>query len=166
MLQARPEPTDWYNTSDSSDMNKLNIIQPTPKRLFTRSLKDCSYCKYNAPHPSPAASDWSSEDWDGDKAKTREMRSLIDFMLLDNQIQDTTQDTSQDKQEKNLINGLENLTLEQDKTTLNMTDTLVPPLDTSEKKCKAEGTKDDAKISTYMTKQEQRLQCEEKYGTT
>ena len=47
-----------------------------------------------------------------------------------------------------------------------MTDTLVPPQDTSEKKCEAEGTKDDAKILTYnMTKQEQRLQCEEeKYG--
>ena len=61
----------------------------------------------------------------------------------------------QDKQEKDLINGLENLTLEQDKTIPNMTDTLVPPLDMSEKKYESEGTKDDAKISTYnMTKQE------------
>ena len=47
-----------------------------------------------------------------------------------------------------------------------MSDTLVPPLDTSEEKCEAEGTKDDDKILTYnMTKQEQRLQHEEeKYG--
>ena len=98
-----PIKMDRYNTldSNSSDMNKLNIIQPTPKRLCNRSLKDCTYCKYNAPHPSPTPSDWSSEDWDGDKAKAREQRSLIDFKLLDNQIQDTiqdiTQDTSQDK---------------------------------------------------------------------
>ena len=163
-----PTKMDRYNTcdSDSSDMNKLNIIQPTPERLCTRTLKDCTYCMYNAPHPSPAPSDWSSEDWDGDKAKAREQGSLIDFKLLDSQIQDTIQDTTPDKQEKNLINGLENLMLEQDKTTLNMTDTLVPPPDTSEEKCKAEGTKDDDEILTYnMTEQEQRLQCkEEKYG--
>ena len=158
MLQARPEPggltpikADRHNThdSDSSDMKKLNKIQPTAKRLCTRSLKDCIYCKYNAQHPSPAPSDWSSGDWDGDKAKAREQRSLIDFKLFDNQIQDIIQDTLQDKQEKGLINGLENLTLEQDKTTSNMTDTLVPPLDTSEKKCRAEGTKDDEEILTY-----------------
>ena len=81
-----------YNTHDSnsSDVNKLNIIQPTPKRLCTRSLRDCTYCKYNPPHPSPAPSNWSSEDWDGDKAKAREQRSLIDFKLFNNQIQDTT----------------------------------------------------------------------------
>ena len=97
-------------------MNKLDIIQPTAKRLCTRYLKGCTYCKYNAPHPSPAQSDWSSEDWDGDTEKAREQRSLIDLKLLDNQIQDTiqgiTQDTLQDKQEKDLINSLENLTLE------------------------------------------------------
>ena len=151
-------------------MNKLNIIQPTPKRLCTRSLKDCTYCKYDAPHPSLAPSDWSSEDWDSDKAKAREQRSCINFKLLGNQIQDkiqdtiqdTTQDISQDKQEKDLINGLENLMLEQDKTTPSMTDTLIPPPDTSEEKCKVEGTKDDDKIPMYnMTKQQQRLQCEE-----
>ena len=81
-------------------------------------------------------------------------------------IQGTTQDTSQDKQEKDMINSSENLTLEQDKTTPNMTDTLVPPPDMSEEKHEAERTKDDDEISTYnMTKQEQRLQCkEEDYG--
>ena len=140
--------TDRYDTHDSnsSDMNKLDIIQPTPKRLCTRSLKDCTYCKYNAPHSSPAPSDWSSEDWDGDKAKAREQRSLIDFNLLGNQVQDTMQDTSHDKEGKDLINGLENLMLEQDKTTPSTTGTLIPPPDMSEEKCKAEGTKDDDEI--------------------
>ena len=32
-----------------------------------------------SPHPSPIVSDWSSEDWDGEKAKKREQRSLIDL---------------------------------------------------------------------------------------
>ena len=46
-----------------------------------------------------------------------------------------------------------------------MTDTLFPPLDTSEEKCEAEAMKDDDKIPTYnMTKWEQRLQYKEKYG--
>ena len=39
----------------------------------------CSCCKHKAPHPSPVHSDWSSEDWDGHKAKTKEQKSLIGF---------------------------------------------------------------------------------------
>ena len=70
------------------------------------------------------------------------------------------------RQEKTLVNGIDNLMLNQEKTTPNMTDTLVPPPDTSEEKCEAEGTKDDNEILTYnMTKWEWKLQCkEEKYG--
>ena len=102
---------DRYNThdSDSSDWNKLYIIQPTPKRLYNRSPKDCTYC--NTPHPSPAPSDWSSVEWDGDKAKVREQRSLIDFKLVDTQVQDTTQDIMLDRQEKDLVNSVDNLML-------------------------------------------------------
>ena len=117
------------------------------------------------PHPSPAPSDWSSEDWDGDKAKAREQMSFIDFKLLHAQVQDTIWETTPDRQEKDLVNGIDNLMIDQDKTTPNTTDTLVPPPDTSKKKHEAEGTKDDDEIPTYnMTKWEQRLQCkEEKY---
>ena len=79
----------------------------------------------NTPHPSPAPSDWSSEDWDGDKAKAREQRSLIDFKLVDTQVQDTTWETMLDRQEKDLVNDIDNLMLDQDKTT--PTDTLDPP---------------------------------------
>ena len=40
----------------------------------------CSYCKHDAPHPSPVNSHWSSEDWDSDKTKAMEKnKSLIDF---------------------------------------------------------------------------------------
>ena len=39
----------------------------------------CSYCKQGALHPLPQNSDWSSKDWDGVKAKTKEQsKSLID----------------------------------------------------------------------------------------
>ena len=93
-----PIKTDMFNACDidSSDWNKLDMIQPTPKRLSNRSPKDCTYCAYNALHPSPAPSVWSSEDWDGDKAKVREQRSLIDFKLVDAQVQDTTPETTID----------------------------------------------------------------------
>ena len=153
---------DRYNTCDSnsSDWNKLDIIQSTPKRLCNRSPKDCTYCTCNAPHRSPASSDWSSEDWDGDKAKVREQRSLIDFKLVNTQVQDTTWKKMLDRQEKDLVNGIDNLTLDEDKTT--PTGTLAPPLDMTEENCKAEGTKDDEETPTYnMTEQEQRLQCKE-----
>ena len=74
----------------------------------------------------PAPLDWSSEDWDGDKARAREQRSLIDFKLLDAQVQGTTWETTPDRQEQDLVNGIDNLMLDQDKTT--PTDTLAPPL--------------------------------------
>ena len=40
----------------------------------------CFYCKQDIPHPSPINSDWSSKNWDGNKAKAKEQnKSLIDF---------------------------------------------------------------------------------------
>ena len=78
------------------DLNKIDIIQPAPKRLCTRTLKGCLYCMFDAPHPSTSLSDWSSEDWDGKKAKAKEQRSLIDSKLLEQQLQSALQDTTQD----------------------------------------------------------------------
>ena len=170
-----PIKTDRFNTcdSDSSDLNKLDIIQPTPKRICNRSPKGCTYCAYNAPHPSPAPSDWSSEDWDWDKAKAKEQRLLINFKLLDTQAQNTIQETMIDRQEKDLVNGIDNLMLDADKTApvdtlapkLDMTDILAPQPDMTEKECKVEGTKDKKLTPMYnMTEQEQSLQCEEKFN--
>ena len=57
------------------------------------------------------------------------------------------------RQEKDLVNSIDNLMLDQDKTTL--TDTLAPPPDTTEEKHEAEGMKDDDKTLMYnMTEQE------------
>ena len=53
------------------------------------------YYKYDAPHPSTPPSDWSSEDWNGDKAKAREQCSLLDFNQLKQQLNLTLKDSSQ-----------------------------------------------------------------------
>ena len=53
------------------DMNNIDIVQPAPKRECECFGVTCSYCKHEDPHPSPIQLDWSSEDWDGEKAKAR-----------------------------------------------------------------------------------------------
>ena len=62
-----------------TDMNKIDVVQPVPRRVCKCFGPTCSYCKHEDPHPSPVHSDWSSEDWEGDKAKAKEQKSLIDF---------------------------------------------------------------------------------------
>ena len=62
-----------------TDMNKIDIVQPIPKRACECFSPTCSDCKHEAPHPSLVHSDWSSEDWNGDKAKAKEQKSLFDF---------------------------------------------------------------------------------------
>ena len=70
---------------NSTEMNKINIIQPVPKKACDHSADTCTYCRDEAPHPSPIPSDWLHEDWDGEKAKKREQRLLIglNFPKLD-----------------------------------------------------------------------------------
>ena len=162
-----------YNTQDHevNDYNKIDIVQPTPKRPCTRTSEGCIYCMFDAPHPSITLSDWSSEDWDDKKAKAKEQRALLDFKLLEQQLQKTLQDTPQDttqdtdKQETDLINGMQDLTLDQKPDKQNKTDILAPPLGTPGAKYK-ELRKDNPTTTTYsMTDQEVRLQHEEeKYG--
>ena len=76
-----PIKTNRYNTLgvNSTDLNKINIIHPVLRIACDHSADTCTYCKYKAPHSSPIPSDWSSEDWDGEKPKAREQRSLIDL---------------------------------------------------------------------------------------
>ena len=162
--------------SDLTNLNKNDIIQPAPKRLYTRTLKGCSYCKFDAPYPSTTPSDWSSEDWDGEKAKAKEHRSFIDFKLLEQQLQnalqdttqdttkDTRQDTVSDKKETDVTNGMQDLTLEQDKNMTNTTDKLALPL--VKPVTKHEEAKEDDPTTMYnMTDQEVKLQHEEeRYG--
>ena len=61
-----------------------------------RTHEECTYCKYDALHSSVTLSDWSTKDWDGDKAKAREQCPLLNFKLLEQQIQKTLQDRAKD----------------------------------------------------------------------
>ena len=61
------------------DMNKIDITKPTPRKACENFGPTCSYCRQDAPHPSPVHLDWSCQDWDGNKAKAKEQKSLIDF---------------------------------------------------------------------------------------
>ena len=76
---------------------------------------------------------------------------------------DTTQEMAIDGYEKDLVNGMDNLTLDTDKTaptdtlatTLDITDTSTPQPDTTEKEDDEEGTKDENVILMYnMMEQE------------
>ena len=55
-----PIKTNRYNTLNANlmDMNKINIVQPVPKRACEHFGFTCFYCKYEAPHPSPVPSHW------------------------------------------------------------------------------------------------------------
>ena len=125
---------------------------------------ECTYCKYDAPHPSATPSDWSGEDWDGEKAKAREQCPLLNFNLLEKQLQkilqdrapdvpqDVLHDSFKDRQEVDISKGLRSLTLKED--TQNSTDALALLPDVSEKKDKDEVSDTLEKPQYEMTKQE------------
>ena len=107
----------------TTDMNKIDIIKPTPQKACEGFGLYCSYCKQDAPHPSPVNSDWSSEDWNGNKARARETnKSLIDFEALN---QKTDMEKTMDIDEI----PLSKLQIGQDgckEETLEVTESLVP----------------------------------------
>ena len=126
--------------------------------------EDCTYCKYDAPHPLTTPSDWSSKDWDGKKAKAKEQCTLLDFNLLERQLQKTLQDTMQDvpqdipnnsSVETDLTKGLHDLTLKEDLDMQNLTDAPTPLPEAPERKSKTEDADDDTPKPQYeMTEQE------------
>ena len=63
-----------------SDLNKIDIVAPKLRNACDSFGLSCSYCGQDALHPLPQNSNWSSEDWDGNKAKAKEqIKSLMDF---------------------------------------------------------------------------------------
>ena len=131
-----PIKTGHYNMQDReiTDFRKEDVIEPTPKQVFTRMHGECTCCKYDAPHPLTTLSDWSSKDWDGKKAKAREQCPLLDFNLLEKQLQKTLQDPIQDMSqdvldnntvEKDLTKDLQALTLKEDADMQNSPDAQV-----------------------------------------
>ena len=107
------------------------MIQPVPKRACECFGPTCSCCKHEASHPSPVHSDWSSEDWDGDKAKAKEQKSLIDFELPKPDSDKELTDQLTDVRKVILVDDIpfQNLTMGQDKPKvepLEATSTLIP----------------------------------------
>ena len=102
----------------------------------------------------------------------------LDFSVLEKQIcktlqdraqdlpQDTTQDITTDKQETDLVNGIQDLTYEPKSDVHNLTDVPAPPPDMPKIKSKGEDETTRTMSPTYeMTAQEIQLQKEEKkYG--
>ena len=174
-----PIKTEWYNVQDRDtiDFNKIDIVKPTPKWLCMWTLNECTYCKFNALHPSATCQTGPVRT--GMVTKTRPESPLLDFKLLEQQIQkiqqdrakdtpeDTTHNATADKQKTDLVNGIQDITLESKLDTQNLTDILAAPLDVPEVKCKGEDrTNKQTTTLTYdMTDQEIWLQQEEeKYG--
>ena len=160
-----PSKTNRYNTLDVNltEMNKINIIKLIPPKACECSVDACTYYKYKATHPSPIPSDWSREDWDGEKAKMREQRSLID---LDFPKTELTHETNPD-----ILNKLpiQNLCIQEDREEQEklseMTDTLVLPPEVAAVTPMSEETEwediIEGKEAEGLMEQEQKLQEDE-----
>ena len=159
-----PIRTNRYNTlkTEPNDMDKIDTVQPTPKRACVCSDGLCNYCKYEAPHPSQEPSDWSSEEWDGEKAKAREQKPLIDFMPpkqgTDLQMMEVMADDI----------SFQKLTLQSDdphKNSLEVMDTLIPLLEASTETPVAEASATDTAKSDDSTKTHYKMLSEQELRT-
>ena len=132
---------------------------------------ESTYCKYDAPHPQTTPSDWSSKDSDDKKAKAREQCPLLDFNLLEKQLQKTLRDQIQDVSqdildnnmvEKDLTKYLQALTFKEDADMQNSADAQMAKSEVPENNNKAKKEEDETSMPAYkMTKQELQLQEEE-----
>ena len=110
--------------TEMMDMNKIDVIKLTPRKACEFFGLTCSYCRQDAPHPSPVHSDWSSKDWDGDKAKAKEQKSLIDFEVP-KQKTNTEQTTDIDEVPFHKLNLGQDK--QKEKEPLEVVQSLVPP---------------------------------------
>ena len=76
-----PIKTNWFNMlrTNPTDINKINVIGPICQKACECFGDTCSFCRQQVPHPLPDQSVWSSEDWNKDKAKTREQNPIVRF---------------------------------------------------------------------------------------
>ena len=75
-----PIKTDQIDILGRDLINEGNIIiiKPIPQKACEQSGTTCTFCLYKVPHPSLNQSEWSSEDWDGEKAKAKEQNPFIE----------------------------------------------------------------------------------------
>ena len=132
------------------------FVQPYTQQCFDLT---CSYCIQDALHPSPVHLDWSSEDWDGDKAKAKEQKSLIDFDVP-KQKMDTEQTMDIDEMPFHKLNLVQDK--QEEKEPLEVTQSIVPlPSDPMNVQA---NTRDEVKEEGHMD-MEIRLQKEEEKFT-
>ena len=147
------------------EVNKISVIKPTPQKMCECFEATCSFCRQQASHPLLVQSDWSSEDWDGDKAKDREQNPLLSFDIPKPETDKQTLDPVDTLPYQNLtikMNGL-------DEKAPEVSTTLVPP---SESGVIGIPLKEDLTRLDGITKakeeglveHELRLQKEEKYA--
>ena len=65
--------------TNPADINKSNVIKITPQKVCEHFGATCSFCRQQVPQPLPDQSNWSSKDWNGDKAKAREQNPIVKF---------------------------------------------------------------------------------------
>ena len=122
-----PIKTNQFNMlgTNPTDINKMNIIKITPQKACEHFGATWSFCRQQVPHPLPVQSDWSSKDWDGDKAKTREQNPIVKF------------DIPRPKTDNSTLNSVDSLpfqgltiwTDKPDKKAPEVLTTLIPPIE-------------------------------------
>ena len=70
----------------------ITIIKPIPQKVCEQFGVTCSFCRQQVPHPSPNQSDWSSKDWDGEKAKAKEQNPFFKSDTLKTEAENSTSD--------------------------------------------------------------------------
>ena len=59
------------------NIGNINVIKPIPQKACEQLGVICMFCRYKVPHPLLNQSEWSSEDWNGEKAKAKEQNPFI-----------------------------------------------------------------------------------------
>ena len=65
--------------TDPIEENKISIIKCIPQKACEQFGATCLFCRQQVPHPLPNQSNWSSKDWDRNKAKAREQNLIVKF---------------------------------------------------------------------------------------
>ena len=113
--------------------------------------------------------DWSSQDWDGEKAKAREQKSLIDFMPPKPDTDQQTADATVDRKETVMTGDIpfQKLTIQSDnpdEESPEISDALIPLLEVLAETPWTDTMRSDGSTETHyesLTEQELTLQREE-----
>ena len=111
--------------TNPTDINKISITRPIPEKACECFGATCPICRQQVPHPLLDQSDQSNEDWDRDKAKTREQNPFVRY---------DAPKPKTDKPTLDLVDSLpfQGMTIKTDgpdEKALEVSTTLIPPLE-------------------------------------